>query len=79
MLINVIPVSVDLRKLSDVVKNYFVKKTKFDEMLKKVNDIKTTHTSDLVKKAEYDTKITELEKKVLDHNHDKHSTTQEFN
>ena len=51
MLINVIPVSVDLRKLSDVVKNYFVKKTKFDEMLKRVNDIKTTHTSDLVKKS----------------------------
>ena len=32
-----------------------------------------------LKKAEYDTKITELEKKILDHNHDKHSTTQEFN
>ena len=35
--------------------------------------------SSLVKKTEYDTKISELEKKFSDHNHDKYITTPEFN
>ena len=47
--------------------------------LKKVNNIKTTDTSNLVKKSDYDTKIGEIEKKILDHNHDKYIATQEFN
>ena len=38
-----------------------------------------TNTSDLVKKADYDTKSGEIEKKILDHNSDKFITTQEFN
>ena len=33
----------------------------------------------LVKKTNYDTKISELEKKLTDHNHDKYITTPEFN
>ena len=33
----------------------------------------------LVKKTDYDTKISELEKKLMDHNHDKYITTPEFN
>ena len=33
----------------------------------------------LVKKTDYDTKITEIEKKLSDHNHDKYITTPEFN
>ena len=50
-------------------------------MVKKVNNMKTTYTntSDLVKKADYDTKSGEIEKKILDHNSDKFITTQEFN
>ena len=31
------------------------------------------------KKTDYDTKITDIEKKLTDHNHDKHITTPEFN
>ena len=33
----------------------------------------------LVKKTDYDTKITEIEKKLTNHNHDKYITTSEFN
>ena len=32
-----------------------------------MNTIKTTDTSDLVKKADYNTKINEIEKKINDH------------
>ena len=39
----------DLSKLTDVVKNDVVKKTEYNELVKQVNDIKTTDTSDLVK------------------------------
>ena len=35
--------------------------------------------SSLVKKTNYNTKITEIEKKLTDHNHDKYITTPEFN
>ena len=33
----------------------------------------------MVKKTDYDTKITEIEKKLTDHKHDKYITTLEFN
>ena len=33
----------------------------------------------LVKKTNYDTKISDLEKKLIDHNHGKYFTTLEFN
>ena len=44
----IVHVPVDLSKLSDVVKNDVVKKTKYDELVKKVNNINTTDTSNLV-------------------------------
>ena len=44
----------DLSKLSDVVENEVVKKTEFDELVKNVNNIKTTDTSDVVENADYD-------------------------
>ena len=45
-----VPVAVDLSKLSDAVKNDVVKKTEYDELVKKVKSIQFTDTSDLVKK-----------------------------
>ena len=38
-----------LSKLSNVVKNNVVKKTVYDELVKKVNAIQTIDTSDLLK------------------------------
>ena len=131
------PVPVDLSKLSDVVKNGVVKKTVYDKLVAKVDNIDTSDfvlktkyntdktelenkipdvsnlvkktkltelenkipdvsslatktaltavenkipsVSSLVKKTDYDTKISELEKKLTDHNHDKYITTPEFN
>ena len=40
---------------------------------------KIPDTSNLVKKTDYNTKVTEIEKKLTDHNHDKYITTTEFN
>ena len=40
---------------------------------------KIPNISSVVKKTEYDTKITEIEMKLTDHNHDKYITTPEFN
>ena len=48
--------------LSEVVRNDVAKRTEYDELVKKVNAIKTTDTSYLVKKADYDTKIGKIEK-----------------
>ena len=59
-----VSVLIDLTKLSDVVKNYVVKKTEYDELVKQINAIETTDTSNLVKKTDYDTKISEI-----DHDH----------
>ena len=44
------PVPVDLRKLCDVVKNDVAKKTVFDQLVAKVNNI---DTSDFVLKTKY--------------------------
>ena len=72
----------------------FVKKTKLTEVENKIPDVSSLATktalnsvenkiptvSSLVKKkTDYDTKISELEKKLTDHNHDKYITTPEFN
>ena len=57
------PVPVDLSKLSDVVKNDVVKKTVYDKLVAKVNNI---DTSDFVLKTKYNTDKTELEKKIPD-------------
>ena len=40
---------------------------------------KILSVSNLVKKTDYEAKITETEKKRTDHNHDKYITTPEFN
>ena len=47
---NLAPVSVDLKKLSDVVDNDVAEKTVYNELVKKVNSSQTTDTSDSVKK-----------------------------
>ena len=53
----------DLSKLSDAVKNDVVKKTDYNKLVAKVDNI---DTSGLVKKADYNTKITEIEDKIPD-------------
>ena len=40
---------------------------------------KSPDTSNLVKKTDYNTKVTEIEKKLTDHSHDKYITATEFN
>ena len=52
-----------MSKLSDAVKNDVVKKTVYDKLTAKVNNI---DTSDFVLKTKYQTGKTELEKKVPD-------------
>ena len=56
------PVPVDLSKLSDAVKNDVVKKTVYEKLVAKVDNIDTT---DFVLKTKYNTEKTELEKKIL--------------
>ena len=58
-----LPIPVDLSKLSDVVKNDVVKKTVYNKLVAKVNNI---DTSDFVLKAKYNTDKTELENKIPD-------------
>ena len=79
------------KKIPDVTD--FVKKSKFTELEKEIPDISSLATktaltaaenkipsvSSLVKKTDYNTKISELEKKLTDHNHDTYFTTPEFN
>ena len=55
-----VPVPVDLSKLSDVVKNDVVKKAVYDKLAGKVNNI---DTRDFVLKTKYQTDKTEFEKK----------------
>ena len=57
-----VPVPADLSKLSDVVKNLLVKKTVYDKLVAKVNNI---DTSDFVLKTKYLTDKTELEKFLM--------------
>ena len=79
-----VPVLVDLSKVSDAVKNDVAKKTVFDKLVAKVNNIdavgfvlktkydtdksesekKIPDTSALVKKLDYNAKITEIENKI---------------
>ena len=46
------------------------------ELVKKVNDISTIDTSNVVKKTDNNTKINEIENKINDLEHDKYVTTQ---
>ena len=71
----------------------FVKKTKLTELENKIPDVSSLATetalgvveskipsgSSSVKKTLYNTTITEIEKKLTDHNHEKYITTAEFN
>ena len=41
---------VDISKLSDVIKNEIVKNTEYNELVREVNAIQTTDTSNLIKK-----------------------------
>ena len=79
------------KKIPDVAD--FVKKTKLTGLESKIPDVSSLATrtaltaaenklpavNSLIKKTNYDTKISELEKKLTDHNHDKYITTPEFN
>ena len=58
-----VPIPVDLSKLSDVVKNDVVKKTVYNKLVPKVNNI---DTSDFVLKTKYNTDKTGLENKIPD-------------
>ena len=58
-----VPVPVNLSKLSDVVKTNVVKKGVYDKLVAEVNNI---NTSGFVLKTMYDTDKSELENKILD-------------
>ena len=71
----------------------FVKEAKLTELENKIFDItnlatkaaltavehKKPSVSNLAKKTDYNIKISEIENKLTDHNHDKYFTTSEFN
>ena len=57
------PVPDDLAKLSNVVKNNVVKKTEYNKLVEKVDNIDTTG---FVLKTTYDTDKSDLEKKISD-------------
>ena len=59
--------SADLSSLSNVTEKEVIKRDVHDELVKKVNVIQSTDTSDLVKKDYYNTKIDEIEKKIPNH------------
>ena len=57
-----VPVPTDLSKLSNVVKNYVIKKTEYDKLVGKVNNI---DTSGFVLKTKYDSDKSEFRIKFL--------------
>ena len=57
------PIPFDLSKLSDVVKNDVVKKSVYDKVVEKVNNI---DTSRFVLESKYDTGKTALENEIPD-------------
>ena len=83
---------IELEKKIPDVSNLAIK-AKLTELENKIPDVSSLATktaltavenkirsvSNLVKKTDYNTKITEIEKKLTDHNHDKCITTREFN
>ena len=54
------PIPTHLSKLSDVVKNHVAKKSDYNKLVTKVDNI------DNIKKTDYNTKITEIEDKIPD-------------
>ena len=86
--------STDKTELENKIPNVtdFIKKAKLAKLENKIPDISylatkaalTTvenkiHVSNLVKKTDYNTKVAEIENKLINHNHDKYIDTQEFN
>ena len=86
--------STDKTELENKIPNVtdFIKKAKLAKLENKIPDISylatkaalTTvenkiHVSNLVKKTGYNTKVAEIENKLINHNHDKYIDTQEFN
>ena len=69
-----VPVPVILSKLSD---DDAVKKTEYNKLVKKKLIILLLLI--LVKKIDYNTKISKIGNEINDHDHDKYITTQEFN
>ena len=61
--VKLMTVPVDLSELRDVVKNDVVKKTFYDKLVAKVNNI---DTNDFVLKTKYNDDKTELEKNIPD-------------
>ena len=59
-----VPAPVDLSKLSGAVKNDVVEKAEYDELVKKINTIETTASSNLVKKLKMTEKLVKM-KKIL--------------
>ena len=57
------PIPVDLSKLSDILKNDVVKKTVYDKLVAKVDNV---DTSDFVLKTKYQTDNTELDNNIPD-------------
>ena len=63
-------VPIDLAKLSNVVKNDVVKKTEYDKLVNKANDIDTTNFVSRIKYekdgSDFEDKINKIEKKIPD-------------
>ena len=70
-----VPVPVDLSKLSDVVKNDVVKKDVYDKLVSKVDNI---DTSGFILKTKYDTDKSELQDKIPDKKTDYNTTIGEI-
>ena len=56
---------IDLNKSSYLVKNYIFKKTRYDELVKNVNNFNTTDFIYLVKKSDFDKKLVKLKRKQI--------------
>ena len=67
---NLVPIPVDLSKLSDVVKNDVVKKTEYNKLVTKVNGIDTTNFVSKTKyerdRSDFEEKISKVEEKIPD-------------
>ena len=62
-----VPVPIDLSKLSNVVKNHVIKKDVYDKLVAKVNSININiDTGKSILKSDYDADKTELENKIPD-------------
>ena len=67
--------STDLSKLSNVIKTEVIKKVHYDELVKKVSSTQTADIDNVVKKADYNTKLEKTE--IIPH-HSTYITAPEF-